>query len=91
MGAGIEVLRAVEGRAQPLDAPKTRQGEALDPALGRVERQQVSVAVVGHQVQGAQLVSRHLAREGLVIRPGRLPHQREAEGFLAAEPHRGSR
>ena len=40
---GIEVLPAVEGPAQPLDAPKTRQGEALDPALGRVERQQVSV------------------------------------------------
>ena len=41
MGAGIEVLRAVESPAQPLDAPKTRQGEALDPPLGRVERQQV--------------------------------------------------
>jgi len=53
MGAGIEVLRAVEGPAQPLDAPKTRQGEALDPALGRVERQQIPVAAVGQQVQGA--------------------------------------
>ena len=82
MGAGIEVLRAVEGRAQPLDAPKTRRGEALDPALGRVERQQVSVAVVGQQVQGAQLVSRHLAREGLVIGP---------EGLAALQKVRGLR
>jgi len=49
-GLGMEVGGPGESVAGGLHAPEAREGEGLDPALGRVQRQRVPVPVVREQV-----------------------------------------
>ena len=69
---GAELGWPRESLSRRRDLPEPRQGECLDPGLGRVQRQRVPVPVVGEQVVGVQFVLGNPPVEGLVRRADRL-------------------
>ena len=69
---GAELGWPRESLSRRRDLPEPRQGECLDPGLGRVQRQRVPVPLVGEQVVGVQFVLGNPPVEGLVRRADRL-------------------
>ena len=94
-GGRVEASRAGKVLTGASEGAAAGQGKSLNVGRRRVQRQQVPVAVIGHQVIGLQQVVSDVAVESLVAQAqplplvdgasGRLPHARLDSGVVFGE------